>query len=213
MRNKSNKKTAWKKNRRFGDIMGGRSRVKLKDGIVKRLHSLPVPANSDELPIFIVENTSRYYYFPISVDDVENELLNYSDEEISCITHIWLRKHNPKDKIQGYCVKGSGVCAVVIYPLAIDRKIRLGKERPSPRVMKWYKGYADVRMDKDGWVAKFTEDSAHRYYLERLLPHEIAHCIAYNKGTMRHSAYRYENYADNFAYNHQGIEKGTSNEN
>ena len=141
MKNKSNKKTAWKKNRRFGDIMGGRSRVKLKDGIVTRLHSLPVPANSDELPIFIVENTSRDYYFPISVDDVKNELQNYSDEEISCITHIWLRKHNPKDKIQGYSVKGSGVCAVVIYPLAIDRKIRLGKERPSPRVMKWYKAY------------------------------------------------------------------------
>ena len=30
-------------------------------------------------------------------------------------------------------------------------------------------------MDRDGWVALFTEVSAHRYYLERLLPHEIAH--------------------------------------
>lgn len=207
MKNKSNKKTAWKKNRRFGDIMGGRSRVKLKDGIVKRLHSLPVPAVSDELPVFIVDNASRDYYFPISVDDVRNELLNYSDDEISCVTHIWFRRHNPKDEVQGYSVKGSGVCAVVLYPLSVDRKICLGKSRPSRRVMKWYEGYAVILMEKGEWTARFTEESAYKYYMERLLPHEIAHCMAYSKGTMRHSAYRNENYADNFAYSHYRIGK------
>ena len=58
-------------------------------------------------------------------------------------------------------------------------------------------------MDRDGWVAQFTEVSAHRYYLERLLPHEIAHCIAFSQSLMRHSTSKNENYADNFAYNHE----------
>lgn len=77
------------------------------------------------------------------------------------------------------------------------------KIAPSPRTIKWYKGYADVRMDRDGWVALFTEVLAHRYYLERLLPHEIAHCIAFSQSLMRHSTSKNENYADNFAYNHE----------
>lgn len=58
-------------------------------------------------------------------------------------------------------------------------------------------------MDRDGWVAQFTEASAHRYYLERLLLHEIAHCIAFSQGLIRHSTFKNENYADNFAYNYE----------
>ncbi len=34
MADKQKKSTAWKKNRKFGDVFGGRLRPKLKDGIV-----------------------------------------------------------------------------------------------------------------------------------------------------------------------------------
>lgn len=68
-RNIKQKQTAWKKNRRFGDKMGGRMRLKLHDNIFKREHSFTAPTDLDETPIFIVENTSRDYYFPIDVND------------------------------------------------------------------------------------------------------------------------------------------------
>ena len=48
MRHQQNKKkTAWKKSRTFGDIKGGRMRIKLKDNIVKREHSLLKPTEFD----------------------------------------------------------------------------------------------------------------------------------------------------------------------
>lgn len=70
MGNKNHKQTAWKKNREFGDRMGGRLRLKMHDNIFAREHSFTAPSELDETPIFMHENTSRNYFFPISVDDV-----------------------------------------------------------------------------------------------------------------------------------------------
>lgn len=48
---------------------------------------------------------------------------------------------------------------------------------------------------------EFTEESARRYYLERLLLHEIGHYV--NETLVRNKAARYksENSADNYAFN------------
>lgn len=53
------KETAWKKNRKFGDVKGGRKRPKLADNIFNRQHNLKCPSNSDKTPIFIVDNPSK----------------------------------------------------------------------------------------------------------------------------------------------------------
>lgn len=201
MKNKRYKPTAWKKSRKFGDVKGGRLWSKRKDGIVRRCHSLPAPAEGDVTPIFLSENASRDYFFPIGVEDVKALLQTYAEEDVSDITHIWFRRHNPKDEsIQGYAVKGSGVLAIVLYPLRGNLEIDLGKSRPSGRALKWYSGYAAVSRAAEGWKARFSLASARSYYLERLLPHEIAHCIAYSQGRMRHAGYKNENFADNLAY-------------
>ncbi len=42
------KHTAWKKNRKFGDVMGGRQRPKLADNIFNRQHSLTAPDKGQE---------------------------------------------------------------------------------------------------------------------------------------------------------------------
>jgi len=48
------KETAWKKSRKFGDIHGGRMRLKCADGIFNRNHNLLSPSEGQETPIFIV---------------------------------------------------------------------------------------------------------------------------------------------------------------
>ena len=129
-RNIKQKQTAWKKNRRFGDKMGGRMRLKLHDNIFKREHSFTAPTDLDETPIFIVENTSRDYYFPIGVDDVHEILSNYPVDRTECITHVWLRKHiphNPKyDTLASY-ICGSGVYLICLYPIKKTGRIIWGK--------------------------------------------------------------------------------------
>jgi hypothetical protein len=66
----------------------------------------------------------------------------------------------------------------------------------------WYKEYAsEPQKEKDNWYIEFTEESARRYYLERLLLHEIEHYV--NETLVRNKTARYksENSADNYAFN------------
>ncbi len=93
----SRKQTAWKKSRTFGDVKGGRRWPKLKDNIVKRKHSLLKPSEFDELPIYMVENPSKDFYFPITIDDIKNVLAQLPPEHVEGLTHIWLRKTNKKN--------------------------------------------------------------------------------------------------------------------
>ena len=90
----SRKDTAWKKSRKFGDVKGGRMRPKLADNIFTRAHSLQRPSGGDELPIFITDNPSRDYFFPIGVDDVRRELAHLPQKDWREITHIWFRRFN-----------------------------------------------------------------------------------------------------------------------
>ena len=105
--NKSNKRTAWKKNREFGDIMGGRCRRKLDGNVFIRLHSFHRPTEFDELPIIVADNPSRDYYFPVSPDEIKATLANLPDSGI--VTHVWLRKHNKKNNLIIDSIKGSGI--------------------------------------------------------------------------------------------------------
>ena len=157
-RNIRQKQTAWKKNRRFGDKMGGRMRLKLHDNIFKREHSFTAPTDLDETPIFIVENTSRDYYFPIDVDDINNVLSNYPVDKTEFITHVWLRKHIPHnlkhDTLASY-TWGSGV------------------KKPIGIMLHEYEKYSKIIEKKDGFYAQFTDENAKKYYMEILLPYCI----------------------------------------
>ena len=175
-RNKIQKQSAWKKNRRFGDKMGGRMRLKLHDNIFKREHSFTAPTDLDETPIFIVENTSRDYYFPIDVNDVNDVLSNYPVDKTEFITHIWLRKHTPHnlkhDTLASY-TWGSGVYLICLYPIEKDRIHYLGKKKPIGIMLHEYEKYSKIIEKKDGFYAQFTDVSAKKYYNEILLPYCI----------------------------------------
>ncbi len=170
MGNKNHKQTAWKKNREFGDRMGGRLRLKMHDNIFAREHSFTAPSELDETPIFMHENTSRNYFFPISVDDVKDALGKYPPEEVCFITHVWLRKHVPRKKCWAEYITGSGVYLMTIYPMRKDCRWYLGKQRPFGKELNEYKRFARICQEKDGWYAQFTEESSRDYYIEILLP-------------------------------------------
>lgn len=71
------KETAWKKSRKFGDIHGGRMRLKCADGIFNRTHNLLPPSEGQDTPIFIVENTSRDFYYPVTIDEIKETKKNF----------------------------------------------------------------------------------------------------------------------------------------
>lgn len=178
------KHTAWKKNRKFGDIKGGRMRLKCKDGIFNRMHNLLKPSELDEKPLYIVENPSRDFYFPISVDDIKNTLNKLSKEDTDHLTHIWLRKikkseYLKDDAMQGCFIVGSGVYLIILYPFPKDNKMIFGKKKPTSKTINFYKKYTtELKQDQDGyWYLQWTAPLIKRYYLESLLLHEVGHSI------------------------------------
>ena len=86
------KHTAWKKNRKFGDVMGGRQRPKLADNIFNRQHSLTAPDKGQEMPIFVVDNPSRDFYFPVTVDEVKETFGRLPKDHTDHLTHVWFQK-------------------------------------------------------------------------------------------------------------------------
>ena len=165
--------TAWKKNREFGDIFGGRLRRRMTDNIFKREHTLLEPSPFDETPIFMLDNPSRDYFFPISVEDIKKTLKKYAPDS-DFITHIWLRRTKPKHHSKVYYIWGSRVYLITLYPMRKDLRIYLGKQKPLGKELHEYQKYAELNFDnKKGWFVQFTEQSVKNYYIKELLCYAI----------------------------------------
>lgn len=205
MRNR--KVTAWKKNRKFGDIHGGRMRLKCADGIFNRKHNLLPPTFEDELPIFMVENTSKDFYFPVTVDEIKATLKKLPNDHTKYLTHIWLDKVKKSDYLkrntfQGEFICGSKVYLIKLYAVSIDNKMLFGKEKPTNKQLSFYKNYCeDLKHDKNGWYLQWTNESYKKYFLEKLLLHEIGHCVdfIYERIWSKANKKQVEDFADNYA--------------
>ncbi len=200
------KHTAWKKNRKFGDVMGGRKRPKLADNIFNRQHKLTAPNEGQETPIFIVDNPSRDFYFPVTVDEVKKILGRLPKDHTDHLTHIWFQKIKKTEYLdgktfQGSFVCGSGVYLIILNPFPTDNKMRFGKNKPLTKILNYYKDFTiDLKEDGDGWYLKWTEEKIKRYYLENLLLHEIGHSIDsfYKRYWSKATEQKRENWADNY---------------
>lgn len=175
--------TAWKKNRKFGDIYGGRERLRLSDNIFKRCHSLKRPGIHDDLPILIEDNPSRDFFFPLSVSEVEDALKALPKKDYCQITHIWLRRLKKTDYESGRIplaefICGNGVRVIVLYPVPRNMIMELGKKKPPARKIKELKRYCnDVSLKNDRWCAKWKLSELRKYYISCLLYHEVGHHI------------------------------------
>ena len=201
------KHTAWKKNRKFGDKMGGRLRTKLEDNVFFRCHSLLPPSPDEVTPIYIVDNPSRDFYFPVSVEEVESALLKLPKEHTEHLTHIWLKKIKKADYLTGdtfqACfINGSKIALVVLYPFPKDNMMRLGKTKPLDKILNSYKKYTtQFGEDETGWFLVWTKENVKKYYLEHLLLHVIGRSLDsfYKRYYSKTALQKRENFANNYA--------------
>ena len=144
-----------------------------RDDIFARSHPFSAPEPTDDIPLLIVDNPSKGYYFPIDVDEIQDVLDSYPKEEVDFITHIWLRKHlqkRPNSLLLAEFMTGRGVCLMTLYPLEKSNRHYFGEWEPIRKVLREYERFANLGEDEQGRYAQFTPESAKQYYLEVLLP-------------------------------------------
>lgn len=205
----SRKETAWKKNRKFGDVKGGRKFPKITDRIFNRKHSLKKPNPTDELPIFIKDNPSKDFYFPVTEDEILKRINHLPIEHQNKITHIWLRKVKKDDyenleTFQGMFICGSGVNLVVLSAFPKDLRMIFGKAKPNKRILKFYSEWTqDLRFDekKKVWFLQWNTEAIQDYYLNSLLLHEVGHFVdfMFHRIWSKANEKQKEDFADNYA--------------
>ena len=83
---------------------------------------------------------------------LKSRIAPFPPKHVEGLTHIWLRKTNKKEKYQGVYTVGSGVRLITLYPFPKSNQLILGKERPTHKLLTWYKGYAsEPQKEKDNW--------------------------------------------------------------
>lgn len=205
----SRKETAWKKSRKFGDVKGGRTFPKITDRIFNRQHSLQKPNENDELPIFIKDNPSKDFYFPIDETEILERINQLPIEHQKNITHIWLKKVDKQDyengeSLQGMFICGSGVNMIVLSAFPKDLKMIFGAKKPLKKELNLYSNWCqDLHFDekKKVWFLQWGFEKVRDYYLNFLLLHEVGHFVesVYQSFWSKAKGRKSENFADNFA--------------
>jgi len=183
-------------------------RPKLTDNIFNRQHNLVAPKDKDETPIFIKDNPSRDFYFPVTIEEIKEFINKLPTEQTERITHIWLRKMTNKEyekenSVQGCFICGSGVNLIVLHPFPTDMTMKFGKKKPVNKILKWYSKFEPILSEsKEGWHLKWTQEKIKNYYLEGLLLHEIGHHSdsIYKRYWSKTYNQKAENFADNYAF-------------
>ena len=183
----SRKETAWKKSRKFGDVKGGRKRMKLADNIFARAHTIARPSQGEDLPLFITDNPSRDYFFPIGEHEVRRELGHLPNKDWRGITHIWFRRFKKTEyeanelPLAEFCC-GSGVRLITIYPWPRDLVWHHGNKKPSAGLQRTIEQYGAILSAAQGeWSSMWDESSLKDFYIEYLLFHEIGHHVDWHE--------------------------------
>lgn len=200
------KLTAWKKNRKFGDIHGGRTRLRLTDNIFRRCHSLKRPEADEVLPILIEDNPSKEFFFPLTVHEVEEALKALPKQDYAQITHIWMRRLKKTEYESGKMplaefICGSGVRVIILYPIPKNMIVELGQGKPSARKLKELgKWCNDIYFKNGQWQVKWELPELRIYYINNLLYHEVGHHVDwYYRNWTKENSKQAEEYADQYA--------------
>jgi hypothetical protein len=176
------KQTAWKKNRRFGDVKGGRRNPKISDNIFRRLHSLKAPPPGAETPVVMEENPSRDYFFPLSGDQFRQALDALPNKHTRGLTHLWLRRglsgSRQSNQPLAEFICGSGVRVIILSPWRRDMRLCLGRDKVENRIAKSYARYGAPPFRHRGWwYVEFSPQDLRRFYVQHLLYHEVGHHV------------------------------------
>lgn len=143
----------------------------------------------------------------MTVDEIKETLKKLPVEHTEYLTHIWLSKVKKseylKDKtVQGKFICGSGVFLIKLYAVPTDNRMIFGKIKPTKKQLGFYKPYCnDLIHDKDCWYLQWTTENYKKYFLEKLLLHEIGHCVdyIYQRYWSKANSKQVEDFADNYA--------------
>ncbi len=202
------KETAWKKNRKFGDVKGGRKWPKIVDNVFNRKHNFLRPASNEKNLVIMLDNPSRDFFYPVDSEEVIEFLGKLPGDITEHLTHLWFRKVSKKEfeskhSCQAFFICGRGVNLITLYPFPKDLKMGFGKRKPENKILKWYQPYETNLVNADDkWFLQWTEESIKKYYLEGLMLHELGHLIDSRFERFWSRPYKKkksENYADNFA--------------
>ena len=199
------KHTAWRKNRRFGEIHGGRTRLRLADNVFRRVHSLKPPAPSEPLPVCIADNPSRDHFFPLDVDACAAALRALPERDRAGITHLWLRRPRGRarrhDQPLARYACGNGVRLVELFAWRHDRRLPWRGAVPTEREIRhWQRFGAVFAQDADGWFAEFPLAGLQRLFVH-LLCHEVGHHVDwYRRHWSPPSLARCEEAAEQYAF-------------
>ena len=177
------KHTAWRKNRKLGDVMGGRRYPKVNDRVWGRVHSLAPPGPHDSVPIVIRDNPSRSFFFPVTPEDVLASLGQLPRDHVAALTHVWFRRialteYSSRSRPLAEFMCGSGVRAIVLYPWPRTLAQSLGSTRPSGRVLAHYSRWtSDLRSVRGVWQLRWQLEALRDFYLAYLLVHEVGHNV------------------------------------
>jgi len=174
--------TPWKKSRKYGDVYGGRKWPKIADRVFNRAHSIEKPSPTDVLPIVMQDNPSRDFFFPLSAEEILEALRSLPEHDYEDITHVWLRRPNKQDYIDGklpyaWFTCGSGVHLIVMFAWPKDLRISYGKKRPPNSTINDAARFgAKLECKGTEWVSQWTLEAARKFCLH-ILYHEVGHHI------------------------------------
>ncbi|MBI4752700.1 MAG: hypothetical protein HY774_29780 [Acidobacteria bacterium] len=175
------KLTTWRKNRKLGDVAGGRKWPKIEDWIINREHPLRPPVAGDNLPLLIEENPSRDFFFPVTAQEMLACLKKFPKSDTHGITHLWFKRLKKKALLNfrrplAEYIAGSGVYVIVLYPWPKDMLLRFGPHRPSTKILRSYARWTTELIHQDGgWFLRWDSEPLRDFYLNGLLGHEIGH--------------------------------------
>jgi hypothetical protein len=199
------KHTAWKKSRKFGDIYGGRKSLRMTDSIFERAHSLKRPSIGDELPFLIEDNPSRDFFFPVSVEEVNEAIKELPKDDYRGITHIWLRRIKKSDFVTNEqplaeFICGSGVRVIILYPWPKDMCIRFAKKPSSRRIKESLKYGIQLEKVHNVWVFEWNLPALRKFYINGLLYHEVGHHVDwYFRHWSKANSKKLEDFAEHYA--------------
>lgn len=200
------KATRWKRNRKFGDIYGGRQNPKLAENIFARRHSRSRPSETNVLPILIEDNPSRDYFFLMSVEECWEAIQTLPTSDIEGLTHIWCRRV-PTRKVQSAehpfaeFVCGSGVRAFILYSWPKSLRMVHGAKKPDNSLINEFRKYgAEFVHQRGQWQSVWTLAGLRKFYLEGPILHEVGHHVdQYSRKWSKSNAKAVESFADDYA--------------
>lgn len=151
------------------------------NNIFKFSHLFERPNDDEVLPLFIEENPSKNYYFPIERSDVERVLEKLQKEDFNELTHVWFKREAVNDGFPwlGRVILTGSVRVIVLHPWPVSGRLLWSRsKKPLQRWRRLFLRYgAQWIQDKHDWYVFLEGDNLKRFYLEQVFLYEMGYVV------------------------------------